>query len=279
MRSGRLSVTSVTWGRGLSIRTNGTRSPYAATVTFDLTGRVALVTGAGQGVGAGVAHALAAQGATVVVNDLSAERAGVVVDELVEAGASATAAVADVTDLTAVSAMVGQIERTVGPVDVLVNNAGLPAEGIRLRQFRDTTLEDWEPLLRLNLYAVLHCCHAVVAGMCDRGWGRLVTISSEAGRMGSGIGLSLYGAGKAAAVGFSRNLAREVAGSGVTVNCLSLGTIWREGVDEERLARPYPIGRLGRAADVAAAVVFLASEEAAWVTGQTIPVNGGIHTS
>jgi len=248
-------------------------------VTFDLTGRVALVTGAGQGVGAGVAHALAAQGATVAVNDLSAERAGAVVDELVEAGASATAAVADVTDLTAVSAMVGQIERTVGPVDVLVNNAGLPAEGILLRQFRDTTPEDWEPLLRLNLYAVLHCCHAVVAGMCDRGWGRLVTISSEAGRMGSGIGLSLYGAGKAAAVGFSRNLAREVAGSGVTVNCLSLGTIWREGVDEERLARPYPIGRLGRPADVAAAVVFLASEEAAWVTGQTIPVNGGIHTS
>ena len=248
-------------------------------MTFDLTGRVALVTGAGQGVGAGVARALAAQGATVAVNDLSPARAAAVADELAGAGGSATAVVADVTDRAAVTAMVGQIEATTGPVDVLVNNAGLPADGIRLRPFRDTTPEDWEPLLRLNLYGVLHCCHAVVGGMCDRGWGRVVTISSEAGRMGTGIGLSLYGAGKAGAVGFSRNLAREVAGSGVTVNCLSLGTIYRDGVDEERLARPYPVGRLGHPADVAAAVVFLASEEAAWVTGQTIPVNGGIHAS
>ena len=248
-------------------------------MAFDLTGRVALVTGAGRGVGAGVARALAAQGASVAVNDLSPERAAAVARELVDAGASATVAVADVTDLAAVTSMIEQVERTAGPVDVLVNNAGLPADGIRLRQFRDTTPDDWEPLLRLNLYGVLHCCHAVVGAMCDRGWGRVVTISSEAGRMGTGIGLSLYGAGKAAAVGFSRNLAREVAGSGVTVNCLSLGTIWRDGVDEERLARPYPTGRLGRPTDVAAAVVFLASHEAAWVTGQTIPVNGGIHAS
>ena len=207
-------------------------------MAFELIGRVALVTGAGQGVGAGVARALAAQGASVAVNDLSPERAAAVARELVDAGASATVAVADVTDLAAVTSMIEQVERTAGPVDVLVNNAGLPADGIRLRQFRDTTPDDWEPLLRLNLYGVLHCCHAVVGAMCDRGWGRVVTISSEAGRMGTGIGLSLYGAGKAAAVGFSRNLAREVAGSGVTVNCLSLGTIWRDGVDEERLARP-----------------------------------------
>jgi len=186
---------------------------------------------------------------------------------------------ADVTDPEAVRVMVAEVEGSLGPVDILVNNAGLPAEGIRLQQFRETAPADWEPLLRLNLYAVLHCCHGFVGGMCDRGWGRVITISSEAAREGTAAGLSLYGAGKAAAVGFSWNLAQEVAPFGVTVNCLSLGTIFRPGVDEERLARRYPVGRLGRPADVAAAVLYLASGEAAWVTGQTIPVNGGLHAS
>jgi NAD(P)-dependent dehydrogenase (short-subunit alcohol dehydrogenase family) len=241
---------------------------------FDLTGRVALVTGAGQGVGAGIAETLAAQGASVAVNDIDARRAETVAARLTGPGKTAWVA-ADVTDVEAVGRMVAEVDDTIGPVDILVNNAGLPAEGIRLQPFRETTPADWEPLLRLNLYGVLHCSHAVVAGMCDRGWGRIVTISSEAARQGSGYGLTLYGAGKAGAVGFSRNLAMEVAADGVTVNCLSLGTMFREGVDEARLARRYPVGRLGRPEDVAAAVAWLASDEAAWVTGQTIPVNGG----
>jgi len=245
-------------------------------VAFDLSGRVALVTGAGQGVGAGIAEALSAAGAAVAVNDIDGRRAETVTTCLPN---ETTGVAADVTDPEAVRAMCAEVERSLGPVDILVNNAGLPADGIRLKQFRDTAPADWEALLRLNLYAVLYCCHAVVGGMCDRGWGRVITISSEAAREGTAAGLSLYGAGKAAAVGFSRNLAQEVAPFGVTVNCLSLGTIFRPGVDEERLARRYPVGRLGRPADVAAAVLYLASGEAAWVTGQTIPVNGGLHAS
>src|SRR5207248_4200617 len=214
-------------------------------------------------------------GTAVAVNDVHAGRAETIAGALPRG----MAAVADVTDAAAVSAMVADVEKKLGPVDILVNNAGLPAEGIKLQQFRETDPADWDTLIRLNLHGVLHCTHTVVGGMCDRGWGRVITISSEAARTGTGFGLSLYGAGKAAAVGFSRNLAYEVAPFGVTVNCLSLGTMYREGIDEERLARPYPTGRLGRPADAAAAVAYLASEEAGWVTGQTLPVNGGIHTS
>jgi len=245
-------------------------------VAFDLNGRVALVTGAGQGVGAGIAEALSASGAAVAVDDIDGGRAEAVAARL---PGKSTWVAADVTDPDAVSAMVATVEDALGPVDILVNNAGLPADGIRLQKFRETTPADWEPLLRLNLYAVLHCCAAVVDGMCERRWGRVITISSEAAREGTAIGLSLYGAGKAGAVGFSRHLAQEVAAFGVTVNCLSLGTIFRPGVDEERLARRYPVGRLGRPEDVAGAVVYLASEEAAWVTGQTLPVNGGSRSS
>ena len=244
-------------------------------MAFDLSGRVALVTGAGQGVGAGIAEALAGNGASVAVNDIDRQRAQAVAGKL---PGRAVSMEADVTDPDAVGCMVDEVESTLGPVDILVNNAGLPAEGIQLHQFRDSTPDDWEPLLRLNLYAVLYCCAAVVDGMCERRWGRVVIISSDAARQGTAIGLSLYGAGKAAAAGFSRHLAQEVAPLGVTVNCVSLGTMFRPGMDEERLARRYPVGRLGRPADAAAAVLYLASEEAAWVTGQTLPVNGGMQS-
>src|SRR5207248_10121912 len=216
---------------------------------------------------------LAAHGASVAVNDLDGRRAGNVASRL---PGKAVPVAADVTDGDAVRAMVAETEQALGAVDILVNNAGLPAEGIRIQKFRDTTPADWEPLLRLNLYGVLYCSHAVVGGMCDRGWGRVITISSEAARTGTGFGLTLYGAGKAGAVGFSRNLAYEVASFGVTVNCLSLGTMYREGIDEERLAKPYPTGRLGRPADVAGAVLYLAPEEAAWVSGQSVPGKRGI---
>jgi 3-oxoacyl-[acyl-carrier protein] reductase len=243
---------------------------------FDLSGRVALVTGAGQGVGAGIASSLAAAGAAVAVNDVVPERASAAADAL---GGSAVAVPFDVTDLDAVRAGVAGVERALGPVDVLVNNAGIPAAGFPQVTFAESDPGLWRRFVDLNLYGVLNCTHAVVAGMCDRGWGRIVVISSEAGRVGLGIGVSLYGAAKAGAVGLVRHVAVEVAPSGVTANCLSLGLMDNvPGEWADAMARRVPRGRLGSPADVGAAVVFLASDEAGWITGQVLPVNGGTAT-
>ena len=246
---------------------------------FDLSRRVALVTGAGQGVGAEVARTLARQGAAVAVNDLFAPRARTVVDAILADGGRAEAVEADITDVDAVGAMLATVEARLGPVDILVNNAGIPADGFALKQFRDMTVDDWEPFIRLNLYGTLHCTRAVVDGMCERGWGRVVTVSSEAARAGTALGISLYGASKAAAVGLSRHLAVELGPFGVTVNCVSLGIIERADGAGGGMAKGYPARRLGRPADVAGAIAYLASDEAAWVTGQTLPVNGGIFTT
>ncbi|MSO79462.1 MAG: SDR family oxidoreductase [Acidimicrobiia bacterium] len=238
--------------------------------------RVALVTGGGRGIGRGIATALAAEGAAVAVNDLHRDRADEVASEIVAAGGRAASAIADVTDLAAVRAMVSDAETTLGPIDVLVNNAGVP-ETFALQRFRDMPVEDWDKFIQLNLYGVINCIHAVVDGMCDRGWGRIVTISSEAGRIGVGFGISLYGAAKAGAVGFSHHLATELIGTGVTVNCLSLGLMAASADDVRR--PPPPTVRLGRPEDVAGAVCYLASDAAEWITGQTLPVNGGHTTS
>jgi NAD(P)-dependent dehydrogenase (short-subunit alcohol dehydrogenase family) len=242
-----------------------------------LAGRVALVTGAGQGVGAGIAATLATEGAVVAVNDLHPDRAARVAGQIENGGGRAHPVVADVTDLTAVRQMVDEVELTLGPVDVLVNNAGIPAEGFVPRPFREMPVEDWDRFVRLNLYGVLQCIKTTVDGMCERGWGRIVTVSSEAGRMGLPSGISLYGASKAAAIGFSRHLALELVDTGVTVNCVALG-LMATGPDDTRRP-PWPTSRLGRTDDVAAAVSYLASDAAAWVTGQVLGVNGGALTT
>jgi NAD(P)-dependent dehydrogenase (short-subunit alcohol dehydrogenase family) len=242
-------------------------------VIFDLTGRTALVTGAGQNVGAGIARMLAAQGATVAVNDYVAERADATVEEIVAAGGKAVAAPFDVTDGEAVTASV----EAIGPVDILVNNAGNGgAEGMRPQPFREMDPAAWEGPIRVNLYGVLNCCRAVINGMCERGWGRIITISSGAGTNGVAIGVSPYSAGKGGGLSFTRTLALEVARRGVTANTVALGLM--EMKDPEvtgRLARAIPVGRTGRPEDIGAACVWLASDEASWVTAQTIEVNGG----
>jgi NAD(P)-dependent dehydrogenase (short-subunit alcohol dehydrogenase family) len=245
---------------------------------FDLGGRVALVTGAGQGVGAGIARRLAEQGGAVAVNDVRPDRAEATAEALRAAGATAFGIGFDVTEYDAVVAGVARVTELLGPVDVLVNNAGNGGEhGMTPRPFRDTEPADWEGPLRVNLHGVLHCSRAVIGGMCARRFGRVITIASGAGLVGLDIGVAAYGAGKGGAIGFMRHLAVENAGFGVTANTIALGLMEMELPSEvtERLARGIPVGRLGTGADAGALCVYLASDEAAWMTGQTIQLNGG----
>jgi len=246
---------------------------------FDLTGRVALVTGAGQGVGAGIARQLARQGAAVAVNDLLADRAATSVAAITEAGGRASGFAFDVSDYDSVVAGVKRIEGELGPIDVLVNNAGIPAN-MGMKPFRATLPDEWIPFIDVNLYGVLNCCKAVIDGMCERGFGRVITISSGAGTIGVGIGVSAYGAGKGGGLSFTRHLALEVARDGVTANSVALGLI--NNVPEEAvptLASTVPVGRLGDPDEIGAFCVYLASNEAGWMTGQTIQLNGGSVTT
>ena len=243
---------------------------------FDLGGKTALVTGAGQNVGAGIARCLAERGAAVAVNDVLEDRAAAVVDGICRSGANAVTAAFDVTDRLAVTAGIDKAQASLGPIDILVNNAGIPSS-MRIERFRDMDPESWRANIDLNLYGVLHCTKAVIDSMCERRWGRIVTISSGAGVVGAQLGISLYGAGKGAAISFMRHLAMEVARKGVTANSLTLGLMASaEGGDSlDAIAASIPVGRLGTPQDSGAAVIWLASNEASWVTGQTIGVNGG----
>jgi NAD(P)-dependent dehydrogenase (short-subunit alcohol dehydrogenase family) len=228
----------------------------------------------------GIATALAQAGAAVAVNDRDGERAHDVAGRLVGADTRAHAVAFDVTDPEAVADGVAQVEREVGPVDVLVNNAGIP-EGMTVAPFLGSDPAAWRPYVELNLFGSLHCVAAVLDGMCDRRWGRIIQISSGAGRTGTALGISLYGASKSGIEGFIRHLSQEVAGTGVTANTLALGlmenAVPTDGGDDvvRSLAKHIPVGRLGAPADAGAAVVYLASPEAAWMTGQTINLDGG----
>ena len=249
---------------------------------FDLTGRVALVTGAGQGVGSGIARELSRSGATVVVNDRDSERAELAVAGLRADGAVADAAPFDVGDFEAVRRGVAVVTDAHGPVSILVNNAGIPP-GMELLPFRDTMPEDWRSYFDVNAQGVMHCCWAVLDGMRRSGWGRIITISSGAATIGSRLGTSIYAASKGAAIAFMRNLALEEARQGVTANTVALGMMDNVGANDGealgRAARDVPVGRLGRPADAGALCVYLASEEAAWMTGQTLQLNGGAPTT
>ena len=246
---------------------------------FDLTGRHALVTGAGHGIGAGIARHLSQQGARVVVNDFFEERARATVASITEAGGEASALAFDVTDRDAVVENLRPLE-----LDIVVNNAG--NAGARMMQpspFRDMDPEAWGAPIDVNLGGVMNTTHAVLKGMCDRGFGRLITISSGAGSVGLAIGVAPYGAGKAGATSFMRHMAVENAPLGVTANSLALGLMEMTDVSDPalvaKLAKTVPCGRLGTGDDLGPAVIWLASNEASWVTGQTIHVNGGSVTT
>lgn len=252
---------------------------------ISFTDRVALVTGGGQGVGRETALAFARQGAAgVIVNDFHQERAEHTAEAVRALGTPALAAPADVSDADAVGRMVASAVTAFGRIDVLVNNAGNAGPGAlgELKPFWEAPREDWPRWLDTNLYGTLTVTHAVIPGMIARGYGRIVNIVSDAGRVGEPH-LVTYSAAKGAVASFTRALAKAAARHGITANNVSLGAISTPGL-EARLSDPerrkkvlshYPIRRLGQPADAANAILFLGSDAASWITGQTLPVNGG----
>lgn len=253
---------------------------------LDLRGHTALVTGAGQGIGRQVALHFAANGAHgVIVNDFVRERAEAVASEVEAFGCRALPLHGDVSDFEAVQRLVHDAEKRIGPIHILVNNAGNagPKSSLGdLQPFWESDPAEWQRWFATNLYGVLNMCRAVLPGMMKERWGRIITIVSDAGRVGEPH-LAVYSAAKAGAAGFMRALAKAVGRYNVTANCVSLGGINTPGVkdlvpDEEaanRILRHYVIRRLGEPSDAANMVLFLASDAASWITGQTYPVNGG----
>jgi 2-hydroxycyclohexanecarboxyl-CoA dehydrogenase len=256
------------------------------TDVLDLTGRAVLVTGAGQGVGRQVAIDAAAHGAVVAVNDFHGGRAKAVADEIVERGGTASPYVCDVTDFDSVLAMAASVKSDLGPIDVLVNNAGNAGPSVDALApappFWETGPQEWGPWINTNFFGVLHTTRAVVPDMVEAGFGRVISVISDAGRTGE-PNLAVYGGAKAGVAGFSRGLAKAVGRHGITVNCVSLSTINTPGVATalsnpelaKKALRSYPLRRFGEPSDPSNLIVFLASNAGEWITGQTYPVNGG----
>ena len=242
---------------------------------FDLSGKTALVTGATGGIGAAITRSLHAQGAHVV---LSGTREAVLAALAAELGERASCAPANLADAAAVDGLVEAAEAAAGaPLDILVANAGITKDGLLLRM-KD---EDWDTVLKVNLESYFRLSRAAVKGMMRRRYGRIIGITSVVGVTGN-PGQVNYAASKAGMIGFSKALAQEVATRGITVNCVAPGFIespMTEALTEAQKAQiltTIPTGRLGQGAEVAAACAYLASTEAAYVTGQTLHVNGGM---
>ena len=244
---------------------------------LDLTGKIAIVTGASRGIGRAIANTLASRGA-IVVAAARGENAAATVAGIREAGRQAEVGSVDVTDVASVDALVAGVLERHQRVDILVNNAGITRDQLMLRMKRD----DWDQVLSTNLTAAFTCVQAVLKPMIKQRGGRIISISSVVGQMGN-AGQVNYAASKAGLIGFSKALAREVASRQITVNVVTPGLVdtdMTKAITDKAQAdwaSAIPLGRLGTTEEVAAAVCFLASDEAAYITGQVLAVNGGMY--
>ena len=241
---------------------------------FDLTGKGALVTGASGGIGSDIARALHGQGATVALSGTRKEALDALASEL---GERTNVLPCNLSDAAAVDSLPKQAEEALGNLDILVNNAGLTRDNLFMRM-KD---EEWDEVIRVNLTAAFRLSRGVLRGMMKRRWGRIIGITSVVGVTGN-PGQGNYAASKAGMIGMTKSLAQEVASRNITANCIAPGFIrsaMTDALNEEQQSRimsTIPAGRLGEASEIAAAAVYLASEEAAYVTGQTLHVNGGM---
>ncbi len=241
---------------------------------FDLTGKTALVTGASGGIGGGIARALHAQGATVGLSGTRREALEALAADL---GSRAHVLPCNLSDGAQVEALVGEAEKAMGQLDILVNNAGLTRDGLAMRM-KD---EDWQTVIDVNLGAAFKLSRAAMRGMMKRRWGRIISITSVVGVTGN-PGQANYAASKAGLIGMSKSLAAELASRNITVNCVAPGfiaTAMTDALDakqKEAINTRIPMGRMGSPEEIAAAVVYLASAEAGYVTGHTVHVNGGM---
>lgn len=242
-----------------------------------------IVTGGGNGIGAAACQRFAEEGAKVAVFDIDQESAARTAAQITTTGGNAKAFVCDITDSAACQSAVSTAETALGPVDVLVNNAGWDV----FRLFVDTTPADWQKIININLIGSLNMHHTVIPGMIERRSGRIVNISSDAARVGSS-GEAVYSACKAGLIGFSKTLAREHARHGINVNVVCPGIVqtklyenYKQGARnpdklDDAFRRAIPLGRLGEPSDLPGAICFLASDDAAFITGQVISVSGGL---
>ena len=240
--------------------------------------QIAIVTGGASGIGQATARRLAGEGAAVVIADVNGEGAGGVARSISEGGGRAIALQVDVTDAPGVRAMTEQTIAAFGKIDILVSNAGWDRAG----PFADTDEALWDRVIAINYRGHLATCHAALPYMRERGRGRIVTVASDAGRVGSS-GEVVYSGAKGAVIAFTKGLAREVARYGINVNCVAPGLVdtpLLAGMPEKLIAaivRSIPLRRTGVPEEIAAAICFLASDDAAYITGQTLSVNGGLN--